>query len=363
MIITINQKKLLSAIRNAERIVAKGNALPILQSILLKAENGALKISATNLEVGANYYVSAKVDQEGIVAVPSKVFSDFINNVTDEKVSISTKTNVMTINSERYHTRLLCFNPEEFPIIPVNKTKTRFQINPSVFRKALLSVIDSVALSEIRPELSGVYCNMVSERAELAATDSYRLSEKIFEIKEGLGKSVIIPRNTALELVRVLDNIDSELISISLSDNQLFVANEDFEMVSRLIDGKYPDYKKVIPEKFISLARFKKSELEKAIKTASIFSSSIADIKVQVADKEAKIFAKNSDRGEISATVACELKNEGFELNANYNYLLDGLKSIDTEHVVLKFTGDGSPLVMTADGQDDFTYLIMPLRS
>lgn len=362
-VITTNQKKLMTALRNAERFIAKGNSLPILQSLLLNAENGALKVSATNLEVGANFYVSAKVEQEGKIAVPAKIFSDFISNINDEKVSISTKSNVMTIDSERYHTQLLCFNPEEFPIIPTNKTKTNFQINAITFRKALLSVIDSVALSEARPELSGVYCNLTSQRAELAATDSYRLSEKIFNIKESFGKTVILPRNTVLELIRLFDNLETENISVSLSDNQLFVSNEDFELVSRLIDGKYPDYKRVIPEKFISLARFKKSELEKGIRTASIFSSSISDMKVQVADGEATILAKNSDKGEISATLACELKNEGFEFNANYNYLLDGLKAIDTEHVVFRFTGDGSPLVLKADGQDDFTYLIMPLRS
>lgn len=353
----------MNTLRNAERLVSKGNALPILQSLLLNAENGALKVSATNLEIGANYYVSAKVDQEGKIAVPAKIFSDLISNINDEKVSISTKTNVMTIDSERYHTQLLCFNPEEFPIIPVNKTKTNFRLEVSVFRKALLSVIDSVALSETRPELSGVYCNLSSQKAELAATDSYRLSEKTFNTKESFGKAVILPRNTVLELIRLFDNLETDNVTAALSDNQLFVSNEDFELVSRLIDGKYPDYKKVIPEKFVSLARFKKSELEKGIRTASIFSSSISDIKVKVADGEATILAKNSDKGEISATLACELKNEGFELNANYNYLLDGLKAIDTDHVVLKFTGDGSPLVMTADGQDDFTYLIMPLRS
>lgn len=363
MIITINQRKLFSAIKNAERIVSRGNSLPILQSILLKTENGILKISATNLEMGVNYYVSVKVDREGSIAVPAKIFSDFISNISDEKVVISVKANSMTIDSEKYKTQLLCFNPDEFPIIPANKNKNSFKIETEVFRKALSSVIDSVALSETRPELNGVYLDITSQKIELAATDSYRLSEKVLNIKEGLEKAIILPRNTALELIRLLDNLDSDSITISLSENQIFVSNEDFELVSRLIDGKYPDYKRIIPEKFISLARFKKSELEKGIKTASIFSSSISDIKIQITDGEAKIFAKNSGRGEISATLACELKNEGFELNANYNYLLDGLKSIDTENVVLKFTGDGSPLVVKADGQEDFTYLIMPLRS
>ncbi len=361
MIITSNQKKLSTVIKNAERVISKNNSLPILQTVLLKAEKGGIKVCATNLELGVTYFINAKVIQEGSVAVPAKVFSDFIGNVTDEKVDLKVKGNVLNIDSEKYKTQILCFDIKEFPIIPANKEKNGFKISARELKNSLVSVIDSTALSESRPELSGIYINFGSQKIEFAATDSYRLSEKIIAVKDGITKSIILPRNTAIELIRALSDDDSEVM-ISFSDNQIFVYNNDFEMVSRLIDGRYPDYKRVIPEKFISLARVKKDEFERGIRTASIFSSNISDVKIKVQEESAEIYAKNNDKGEISTVLTCELKNEPFEITANYNYVLDGIKSINTNKVLMQFTGEGSPLVMRPEDSKDFTYIIMPLR-
>ncbi len=362
MIITANPKKLSTVIKNAERVISRNSSLPILQTILLKAEKGIVKVSATNLELGVTYFMNAKIDKEGTVAIPAKVFSDFIGNITDEKVDLTTKGNVLNIDSNKYKTQVLCFDTGEFPILPMNKEKNGFKLSAQEFRNALLSVIDSTSLSEARPELSGVYMNFGAQRIEFAATDSYRLSEKILEVKDGISKTSILPRNTALELIRVLGD-ESDDVSVSFSENQIFVYNDNFELVSRLIDGHYPEYKRVIPEKFISLARIKKDEFEKGIRTSSIFSSNISDVKIKILEDKAEIHAKNNDKGEINAVLACELKNEPFEVTANYNYVLDGLKAITTDNVLIQFTGDGSPLVIRPENKKDFTYLIMPLRS
>ena len=372
MNIIINQKKLSQAVKNAERIISRNSSLPILQTLLLRAEKESLKVSATNLEIGVNYYVGAKINEPGIISVPAKIFSDFISNVQDEKLEISTKGNVMNINSDKYKTQILCFNADDFPIIPQNKNKETLKIKQDILKKSLLNVIDSASLSDTRPELNGVYINFENNKLILAATDSYRLAENITEIVNLVERTLIMPRNTALELIRALDDSQTD-ISLSFSDNQIFIGNDNFEMISRLIDGKFPDYKNLIPDKFISLARVQKDELEKGIKIASVFSSNIFDIKIKVEDKKAFISAKNSDRGETNATLVCELKNEPFELTANYTYILEGLKSINTESVLIKFTGDGGPLVIKPaasstiqeriDDKNSFTYLVMPMRS
>lgn len=362
MNIIINQKKVNQVIKGIERVISRSHSLPILQSVLIKTENGRLRISATNLEIGVTYWISAKIEQEGTIAVPAKILSEFIGNIDDEKIVFRGKENILEIISENYKTQILCPGANEFPIIPEPKEKNGMAINPEGLKEALLSVIDSVALSETRPELSGVYINFTAGKVAFAATDSYRLSEKIITVKEGVVKEIILPRATALELIRICDVVDDDLY-LSFSENQIFVKNGEFAMVSRLIDGRYPDYKKVIPENFVSLARVKRTELEKGIRTASIFSSNASDIKIKVKDKGVEIWAKNSTRGEISATLDGELKNEAFEINVNYNYLLDGLKSISTENALIQFTGEGSPLVLRAEDKKDFTYLIMPLRN
>lgn len=364
MDIIINQKKLISAVRTVEKAVSKNISLPILNTILLKTDNGRLNLSTTNLEIGINYWIGAKINKNGEVAVPARIFSDFISNITDEKLSLTAQNNIVSINSEHYKTQILGMDTKDFPIIPQIKKEHSFKINNQILKTALISVLDSTALSETRPELSGIYVCISKNRAEFAATDSFRLSEKIISLHDSKEKTFILPRNTAIEIIRIAESIDvNSDLSLAVSDNQVIVFGDDFEIISRLIDGHYPEYKRVIPEKFIALAKVNKAEFEKSIRMASIFSSSISDIKLKAGKESMEISAKNSDRGEINADLACEIKNKPFEISVNYHYLLDGLKVLPTEHVILEFTGDGSPLVLKGEGSKDQTYVIMPLRS
>lgn len=358
----VNQKKLLTSLRTVERVVSKNVSLPILNTVLLKTDGSNLKLSATNLELGINYWLGAKIVSIGEVAVPARVFSDFISNVGDEKVTLASVKNTLSINSEHYKTQILGMDTKDFPIIPKVTKNSGFVINSQALKGALAGVLDSASLSETRPELSGVFVNVSGQTAEFAATDSFRLSEKIISLASGLNKSFILPRSAAMEVARIIEGLDED-INIAVSDNQFFAYGSEFELVSRLVDGHYPEYKRVIPDKFMALAKVNRGELERNIRMASIFTSSIADIKLKVGKEKIDISAKNSDKGEILAHVACELKNEPFEISVNYHYLLDGLKIIPTDNVVIHFTGDGSPLVLRGENTKDQTYVIMPLRS
>ncbi len=362
MIIITNQKKLLFAVRALEKIISRNVSLPILNSILIKTENGRVKLAATNLEVGINYWIGARIEENGEIAIPARIFSDFLSNITDENVTLKVQKNVVSINSDHYKTQILGMETKDFPIIPKILKNSPFKINSLTLKNALMNVFDSIAISETRPELSGIYINIVNNRAEFAATDSFRLSEKIIELKDGVSGSFILPRNTAVEIMRLMESLDED-VNFVVSENQILIFGEDFEIISRLIDGHYPEYKRVIPDKFISLVRINKSDFEKNVRMASIFSSTISDIKLKAGKDLMEITAKNSERGEIVANVACEIKNKPFEISVNYHYLLDGLKILPTENVVLEFTGDGSPLVLKGENLKDQTYVIMPLRN
>lgn len=362
MKITTNHKNLSKALSVVERVVSRNPSLPILNNILIRTESGRLKLSATNLEIGINYLLGAKIEETGEIAVPARIFSDFISNLGEEKITLTTKNNILSINTEKYKTQILGFDPKDFPIIPKIKNEQFTTISAKVLRSGLSSVLDSVAISEARPELAGVYIKFSNSRLVMAATDSFRLTERIIESKQKDSTSCILPRATVLELIKVLGDF-SEDISIKYGDNQISFYNEDLEIISRLIDGNYPDYKKVIPEKYLARLLVKKEDLEKNVRLAGIFSSSIADIKLSCSDRSVIITAKNSDKGEIQVAVDALLKNEPFDISINHYYLLDGLKIIPTEHVVLEYTGQGSPLVIRPEYDNkDLTYLIMPLR-
>lgn len=362
MKITTNLKNLSKALTIVERVISKNPMLPILNNILLKVENGRLKVSATNLEIGINYLLGAKIDESGEIAVPARIFSDFVKNLEGDKLNLVTKNNILNINTEKYKTQILGFDPKEFPIIPKIKNDVLFLISSKILKAALSTVLDSMAISETRPELSGAYIQFDSNKFILAATDSFRLVEKIFELKQKNNLSFILPRGTVLELIRVLGELNED-IQVRYGDNQISFCTDDLELVSRLIDGNYPDYKKVIPEKYISKVLVKKDELEKNIRLAGLFSSNIADVNLNCDDKITTITAKNADKGEIQVVVESLLKNEPFNISLNHYYLLDGLKIIPTEHVVIEYTGPGSPLVIRPENDNkDLTYLIMPLK-
>ena len=362
MIITTNQKNLKEGLGVVEKIVSRNTALPILQNIVLKTENGRLKLSSTNLEIGINFWLGAKVEEEGEIAVPARIFSDFINNIRDEKITLKSKDNTLLASSNNYQTKIIGFSAKDFPIIPRTKEKPFNMVEAGNLFDLFNTVIDATALSDTRPELAGVFVNFLTETVEAAATDSFHLAEKVLNKKNQGLKSIIIPRQTAQELIRVLSDLSGD-VSISISENQIFFSSPDWEVVSRLIDGRYPDYKKIIPEKWLARVLVNKKVLEENIRLASIFSSSIFDIKISAKEKGLKISAKNSDRGEISSFTEANLKNEPFELTVNYRYFLDGLKTIPTENVILEFTGEGNPLILRPEGRNDITYLIMPLRN
>ena len=268
----------------------------------------------------------------------------------------------MSINSEKYKTQILCFDAKDFPIIPKIKTKSLASIPTKLLRNSLLTVLDSVAVSETRPELSGVLVDLSNDKVVFAATDSFRLTEKRVDFKNTQKQTMILPRNTVVELIRICSDIEGEL-DFNINDNQISFSNDDFEIVSRIVDGNYPDYKKVIPDKFISRVLVKKEELEKTIRLAGLFSTNISDIKISCLENKVVILAKNSDKGEIETSIDASLKNEAFDVSLNFHYLLDGLKIIETDKVIIEFTGQGSPLVLRSnDDKKDLVYLIMPLR-
>ncbi|MEK7603651.1 MAG: DNA polymerase III subunit beta [Patescibacteria group bacterium] len=363
MRVTVNQKNLKRALGMVEKIVSRNPSLPILNNVLIKTDNGRLRISSTNLEVGINCMIGAKIDEVGEIAIPARVSSDFINNVSDEKITLYTKNNILFINSEKYKTQILGFDPKDFPIIPKLKIEPVAVIPSKVLKNMFYAVADAIALSETRPELAGVYADFSSKKITFAATDSFRLSEVGLNAKNSGQYSVIIPRNTVMEMIRITNDIDMD-VEVKIGDNQISFYNNDFELISRLIEGSYPDYKKVMPSKFLSRLLVQKGDLEKDIRLAGLFSSNISDVKLVCSKDSILLKSKNSDKGEIETTVPAVLKNDPFEVSVNYRYFLDGLKIINSDKVVLEFTGNGNPLILKPyDDKIDLTYLIMPLRS
>ena len=361
MDIIVHRDNLDRALGVVERTTAKNAALPILSNILICAEDGRMLLSATNLEVGVTAAIRAKVQYEGRIAVPGRILSDLVRASRADVVSLTTNQNTLSVRAGDYQTTILCFDAAEYPIIPKLEGGTAISLPIQTLQGLLSTAADAISTSDARPELAGAFFRMNNTSITLAATDSFRLAEKTEAHQGGTDVSMIIPRVAVGELLRILSGLAGE-VTVRTANNQLAVNHEEFEFVSRLIDGKYPDYQKVIPDRYLARVLVRKDELTNAIKVAALFSSSVADVKIECTDAHMKISARNASRGEGEATLAANLKGDPFDISLNHHYLADGLKVIPTERVILEFTGKGSPFVMRPDNQEPVVYLVMPLR-
>lgn len=358
---SVNHNRILGALRMIDHFTSKKQTLPILSCLLLKTDNGRLKISATNLEMGCSVWIPAKIEEEGEVAVPSKIINNLVSAIQIEKISFVVENKILKLSSDKHKTQILCMDSADFPIIPSATKESYVEVLPGQLKDSLNSVIDSLALSEIRPELNGVYVYTKNNDLILASTDSFRLSERIMPVSNASDLNVIIPRSAVLELLRVLDFIEDEA-KMFVYDNQLFISNPNIQFVSRIVEGKFPEYTRIIPESFQAEVRVSTKDFDKEIRMASIFCSDLNDIDVKLENGEFSMYAKNDLRGEINSVIQTESQNGEFNISLNYQYLLDGLKNIKSDFVTLKFGGQYLPFVLVPENGHSYIYLIMPLR-
>lgn len=357
----IHRENLQRALQATEKIAAKNATLPILGNVLLKAHNGRLLLSATNLEVGVTVAVGAKVAKEGSVAVPARLLTDLVRASRSDSVSLKVAANVLSATAGTSKTSILCFDAAEYPIIPSISGGSEYTISAEDLYALCAGALDAAATSESRPELAGALLGFAAKGTTIAATDSFRLIEHTTAAAHKPEKSVIVPRATIAEIARLFAGATGPVV-VRIADNQILFAHEGVEVVSRLIDGRFPDYQKVIPDRSLAKALVRRDEFADAIRVAALFSSTISDVKLDCGDKRLSVSGKHSAKGEGVADIEANLKGEPFDISLNYHYLLDGLKVIPTEKVILEFTGKGSPFVLRPDDESKLVYLVMPLR-
>jgi len=360
--VTENFKKLLNI---TDKIVTKNLNLPVLNNILIKTDKNKIKISSTNLEIGIIGYLPAKIEEEGEITVPSKILTSFINNLTDDKINVSVnKKNILDIKSDNYKTSINGIDPKNFPIIPNIEKGIELNIKSKILKNALKSLLNIINFQEVRPELTGINLRLKGKLLKLVATDVARLGEKTIKIENNIeSKSIIIPFKTCMEVFKILKDDDFN-IKIIFDDSQILFEINDIKIISKLLNGQFPEYENIIPSHFKTTININKNNLLNAIKTISIFASRINDIKLITNVKKEKIelYCQNSEFGESSVIVACDkLEGEVFEIVYNYKYLLDGIDNIDSERVFIGIISDSDPILLRNE-EGDYIYILMPLK-
>lgn len=363
---TCTQENLSRGLNFAQAISNQATALPILKNILINAKNGAITIKATDLEIGITALIRGKIEQEGELTVDSKILTSFVNLLPNDKVDVTSEKNIISIQSGSYKTKINGIPADDFPVIPEIPKNKGFSISCMEIKKALISILPSVSIDDTRPEINGVYIKVNKEEIILAGTDSYRLGEFTLALSPAsYNGHFILPLKTAKEFIRTSSD-DGQLMEFWIAENQLLASYNGTDIVSRLIDGEYPDYKQIIPSSHALRCIIPKDEFVKAIKISGIFAAVGSNsVTFEFKPKNTIIISSATAVGEEETKLSVPIEGgEPLKIIFDYRYLLDGLSSIDTDDIELLATSSSAPVVLKpiGSGEKKFIYIVMPIR-
>ncbi len=375
MKLLILQEKLKEGLNIIERISSKSLTLPILNNVLISSEKNFLNLATTDLEIGINWWTLTKTEKDGKITIPSHLLSSFISLLPNKKINLEVQNSTLLIECENCKTQIKGVGADEFPIIPKITEGEFISIETFSLCQALNQVADIAIPSTTRPEISGIFSLFQKDLITLVATDSFRLGEKkiFLKNKSSLKKdySLILPQKTAKELVNIFGEKQGEL-KIYFSPNQIMfeyplpeTTHPQIQLVSRLIEGEYPNYQEIVPKKSTTQLTLEKNEFLNQIKSASLFSGKINEVKIKADPKEKKIeiFSQSSEIGEYQSSISGKIKGEPVEISFNHRFLLDGLSSIKSSEIIFELSGDSGPGVLKPVGDDSYIYVVMPIKA
>ncbi len=373
MKIIILKENLIKGLNIVEKAVEKNLNLPILNNVLISVEKNILSLTTTNLEIAIKYWTLVKMEKEGKITVPIKFLSQLISFLPLEKINLEVKNKILYITSKKYKNQINGLGDEDFPIVPKIKTDDFFEVNIAPFIDGLSRVAAFPALSQTRPELSGIYFNFQKDNLKMVATDSFRLVEKIlnFEKSNNLTKnySFILPQKTAQNLADIFFGYRGKM-KIYFSPAQILfeykgedVASPKIQIISRLIEGEYINYQDAIPKKYTTKIILSRNELINQIKTAGLFSGKTNEIRIAASPqkKEVEIFSRNPDFGENQSFLEAKIEGEEVKVSFNFRFLLDGLANIKSSEVLFELNGEEKAVVLKPVGDSSYIYVVMPI--
>lgn len=359
-------EKIKEALTQVERITGKNLTLPILSAILIIVSKNQCKLRSTNLSIGIEIDIPAKVTEEGVVAVKGDIISQFFNTIkTQGTITLESVNDNLIIKTKESSSTIKCLPSEDFPTIPVVESN-EYSISGKKFIEGLRSVYYSASLSDIKPEIASIYIYKNSEDLVFVATDSFRLAEKKVKLNTNIEfPEILLPFKNTVEIIRVLQESTGDIFIKSTKTQISFTDKErGIYLTSRIIDGIFPDYKQILPKEYTTEVTVLKQDLLQALKLSNIFSDKFNQIvlKVNIGEKFLEINSKNNDVGENTVKVGIKCSGEDISMSFNQKYFLDCFQSISEDTVVLHFTQTNRPMTIQGGAANSFLYLVMPLN-
>lgn len=363
---TILQNNFAKSLNSISRVVGNRTTLPVLNNVLLVAEKGNLTISATDLEVAITSKMIGKVDKDGKLTIPARLLSDFILNNRDESIEIEQSGLTLSLKSVHFEANIKGIDADEFPTVPERKGKAFCKIKSKDLLESLRQVNFAAAGDDSRPVLAGILMKFDGEELTLAATDSFRLAEKKLKLETKIeSREIVVPVRTMNEVMRILSQGEPEnTAEITLLENQIFFSLGDVQIVSRLIEGNFPNYAQIIPASSKISVKMPLNEAMSALKMSALFAKDLANnLKVAIKDNEVIFKSTAGERGDTTSSVASKTKGGELEITFNARYLIDVLGVLSGKEFEMKFNDDSAPAIITCEQDKDYLYLAMPLKT
>lgn len=371
MKLKILKQNLKQGLDKIKKVASKRSSLPILDSVLLTTKKNHLELAATDLELGIKYEVLAKVKDQGKVAIPAKAFSNLVNSLPEEEIELKQSKQDLKVKCGNYSSQLKGLDPKEFPIIPEIEDKFA-ELKSSILMKGLAQVEEIASTSKVRPEISGVYISFNKKELKMVATDSFRLGEKTVSFPDttlNSTRNLILPSKTARELMNIFQDQQRDL-QIFISENQIMFKTEspektqpEFQITSKLVEGDYPDYEKIIPDDYQTRLKLPREKFLNQIKAASLFGGKVNEVKCVASDKGLEISSEDPNLGKNKSMVSAEVEGGKSEASFNWRFLRDGLSNINTKQVIFDMNEEEGAAMLRPDKDDSYLYVVMPIKS
>ena len=375
MKVTLLQENLARGLGIVSRAVSPRSTLPVLANILIATDEGRLRLSATNLEMGITCWVAARIEDEGSTTVPARTFADLVNTLPGDQVALNLDTSTQTLNvrSGTSTNDIKGIDAQEFPPLPVPDMEGAVQLNVVDFREMIHQVAFAASTDEARPVLMGVLVIVEGDQITMAAADGFRLSVRSASLSAPASQpvNIIVPARALSELARIAsDGEETISMVVPKGRGQVVFRVKDAELVSQLIDGTFPDYQQIIPRSYKSRTLIATSSLLKACKQAEIFArdgSNVARLDIKAAHgemepSEVEISATSEETGKNETIVEATVDGSGVLIAFNVKYLREALEVIRTPNVALETSAANAPGVIKPVGEDDFLHVIMPMH-